>query len=166
MLVKKRNYFVSNSSSSSFICEICGRTETGFDASLRDYEYVECVNGHTFCQEELLDGLEEYLEAHEETDEGYCNGTYDIPEKFCPICSFIEPSYPELQQYFLKTTSITTDEVFQEIKKVNKRRKVLRTPEYVEYVLRQQNLTVDVLMNNLRTEFKEYNIFREFLRSK
>ena len=41
----------------------------------------------------------------------------------------------------------------------------MRTPEYVEYVLRQQNLTVDELMNNLRTEFKEYKAFREFLRS-
>lgn len=49
---------------------------------------------------------------------------------------------------------------------LNKRRKVLRTPEYVEYVLRQQNLTVDELMNNLRTEFNEYKTFREFLRSK
>ena len=55
---KKRKYFVSNSSSSSFICEICGRTETGFDACLSDFGYVECENGHTFCDEELLEGLQ------------------------------------------------------------------------------------------------------------
>lgn len=165
--MKTRNYFVSNSSSSSFICEICGRTETGFDASMRDFGYVCCKNDHTFCDEEILDGFQEYLDSHDDEDaEGYCDGCYDIPEQFCPICSFVEPSYPELQRYFLKTTTITVDEVFQEIKKVNKRRRVLRTPEYVEYVLKQQNLTIDMLMNNLREEFKEYKIFSDFLRSK
>lgn len=40
--------FVSNSSSSSFICNICNGTESGYDASLSDFEMVECSNGHTF----------------------------------------------------------------------------------------------------------------------
>lgn len=32
-MVKFRNGFVSNSSSSSFICEICGEEESGYDIS-------------------------------------------------------------------------------------------------------------------------------------
>lgn len=52
--MKYRSDFVTNSSSSSFVCEICGRTESGFDLCLSDVEMVECVNGHTFCCDEML----------------------------------------------------------------------------------------------------------------
>lgn len=37
---KKRLYFVSNSSSSSFTCEICNHVESGWDLSYEDPEFV------------------------------------------------------------------------------------------------------------------------------
>ena len=52
--MKFRKDFVTNSSSSSYVCEICGRTESGFDLCLSDAEMMECVNSHTFCREEAL----------------------------------------------------------------------------------------------------------------
>lgn len=56
--MKYRNGFVTNSSSSSFICEICGNTESGYDMSLKDAGMVECVNGHTLCEGEVLECTE------------------------------------------------------------------------------------------------------------
>jgi len=47
--MKIRNGFVSNSSSSSFTCDICGTTESGFDAGLNDFDMSRCIEGHTFC---------------------------------------------------------------------------------------------------------------------
>jgi hypothetical protein len=49
--MKIRNGFVSNSSSSSFTCDVCGTTESGMDASPGDFDMSNCVNGHTFCND-------------------------------------------------------------------------------------------------------------------
>ena len=52
--MKFRKDFVTNSSSSSFVCEICGAVESGMDASAYDLGMIECENGHVFCQDEAL----------------------------------------------------------------------------------------------------------------
>lgn len=49
--MKIRNGFVSNSSSSSFTCDVCGTTESGMDASPSDFDMSTCVNNHTFCND-------------------------------------------------------------------------------------------------------------------
>lgn len=51
--MKIRTGFVSNSSSSSFICEICGTIESGYDLDYDDANLCECVNGHGFCEYHL-----------------------------------------------------------------------------------------------------------------
>ena len=146
--MKTRLYFVSNSSSSSFVCEICNHSEVGYDGP-QSVGMVCCENDHTFCEEHLMEGAEY---------------DYEVPEKFCPICNFIEPSYPDLMSYFFKTTNISKDTVFEEIKKINRRRKVLRDHEYVEFCLRNLNTTIDELLNKLRNEFSSYTEFRKSIR--
>ena len=49
--MKTRAGFVSNSSSSSFVCEICGCAESGMDSSASDFNMSECERGHTWCNE-------------------------------------------------------------------------------------------------------------------
>lgn len=53
--MKTRNGFVSNSSSSSFTCHVCGNTESGFDAGLLEVGMYECLDGHTFCDDHKID---------------------------------------------------------------------------------------------------------------
>jgi hypothetical protein len=48
--MKIRTGFVSNSSSSSFTCEVCGETQSGMDMCRSEAGMVECENGHTFCE--------------------------------------------------------------------------------------------------------------------
>lgn len=45
--MKTRLGFVSNSSSSSFVCDLTGRVESGYDMPLTDAGMFECINGHT-----------------------------------------------------------------------------------------------------------------------
>jgi hypothetical protein len=49
--MKIRRGFVSNSSSSSFTCDVCGNTESGMDASLSDFDMSQCEHNHTFCND-------------------------------------------------------------------------------------------------------------------
>lgn len=53
--MKIRTGFVSNSSSSSFVCEITGTVESGMDLSLEDAGMYECINGHIFLDKFLIE---------------------------------------------------------------------------------------------------------------
>ena len=175
--LKIRLGFVSNSSSSSFVCEVCGATESGMDTSASDFGYVECENGHLLCEEELLENAkslqEVYSETHDE-DEDYdekiesfrddsCYGGDVYSEEFCPICQFMVSSKPEIQKYLKKKYNISEDEVFAEIKKQNARRKRLYNNEYVNYVYAKFNIQEKDLLNQLKEEFGSYKKFVESL---
>ena len=62
--MKIRNGFVSNSSTSSFICDFCGAIVSERDLSMQDAGMMACENGHVFCEEESnfnFDFSEEFL---------------------------------------------------------------------------------------------------------
>jgi hypothetical protein len=153
--MKIRNGFVSNSSTSSFICDVCGEEYTGWDASPFDsnYDCSVCENGHNICNEHL-------------------NGDYDkddecqLLEKFCPICQFKDYSNYEMATYLEKTRKISRDEVFAKIKAVNKRRRKLYDEEYINYVLDKNSLTDDDVINEIKEKFQVYKEYRKFLNSK
>ena len=194
--MKFRKDFVTNSSSSSYVCEICGRTESGWDLGLSECEMMECVNGHVFCCDEALEkptkeemmkmilengwtnrwdsGIQDYRDYTEEeisamdediifdkwiTDGGY----YEVPECMCPICQFIEYSEYDLSAYLLKEYGISRDEVFAEVKQLNKRRKKLYENEYITYVCKKFDLNPTEIVAGWKEKFGTYKNFRDSL---
>lgn len=184
--MKYRKDFVTNSSSSSFICEICGANESGWDISLSEAGMVECVNGHTFCESEMADVdkeqivkvmLEPEYNNHSESElkemkEDYLKSElldiddmrYEIPELFCPICQFVEYSEKDLSAYLLKKYNVSRDLVFAEVKKTNKRRKKLYENEYITYVCQQFDLNPAKIVSGWRSEYESYSDFKKSIR--
>ena len=184
--MKFRRDFVTNSSSSSFVCELCGRTESGWDMTLRDADMVECVNGHTICADEMLtpprdlmirmirEEMEsswsniEYLTDEEledlmlECEDGY----YSVPEECCPICQFIEYSNSDLAMFLEREYKVSRDEVFAKVKALNKRRKKLYDSEYVTEVCSRFNLNPAEIVSGLKARFGTYRNFRNYIRSR
>lgn len=192
--MKFRRDFVTNSSSSSFVCELCGRTESGWDMVLRDAEMVECINGHTICVDEMLtpprelmiqlirEEMEsswsniEYLtdeELNEKTDEELEDlmleredGYYCVPEECCPICQFIEYSNCDLARLLEREYKVSRDEVFAKVKALNKRRKKLYDSEYVTEVCSRFNLNPAEIVSGLKDRFGTYRHFRDYISSR
>lgn len=190
--MKYRKDFVTNSSSSSYVCEICGRTETVWDGSLSDIDMMRCVNGHVFCCDEALatpskkelikmilenewnkvsnkrSYSEEELLKMDEDDlfNDFCSygGHYEVPECVCPICQFIEYSESDLSAYLLKEYKIPRDEVFAEIKRFNKRRKKLYENEYITYVCKRFDLNPTEIVAGWKEKFGTYWKFKKWLR--
>lgn len=109
--MKIRTGFVSNSSSSSFICDVCGRTESGFDAYAEDFEMCYCKNGHIFCFNEAVNTnspasfydsyYKENIEFQNFDDAVHNNKYGEIPSFYCPICQFKHVSNDDAVKYIL-----------------------------------------------------------------
>ena len=117
--MKIRKGFVSNSSSSSFICEVCGETVSGWDMGYDEAEMYCCENGHTFCREHAIDGeeLEEMLNklAEDEDTDDYYDKIGEVPEKYCPCCTFNAVSQYDLIDYLLKKAGTNKEAVAKEL---------------------------------------------------
>lgn len=59
--MKKRLDFVTNSSSSSYVCEICNRSEVVDDYNFADAGFIQCQEWHTYCPYHGLSLLKQFL---------------------------------------------------------------------------------------------------------
>ena len=120
--MKIRIGFISNSSSTSFTCVVCGETEVGWDGDYGDNnDPIECVNDHRMhirclsfdidedepkfqkVVEDMLLEQKGHKIIHDPNKKYIYENTWDelddiLPESGCPICSFemiYEPEFLE-----------------------------------------------------------------------
>lgn len=99
--MKIRTGFVSNSSSSSFICDVCGNVEAGYDLSIEDAKMYECENGHEVCQHHIK--------------EDFDGDIYELPAELCPICRLETIKDSDMLAYILKSQDILKGDIENEI---------------------------------------------------
>lgn len=116
--MKVRRFFVSNSSSSSFACEICGESGSGWDAGQSDVGMCNCQEGHLFCEEHLLPVKEDDIEEeNEDEDDDYYNEFEDgQPIERCPICQLQVLIDCDFIRYVKYKYSITEETLLKEIR--------------------------------------------------
>lgn len=140
--MKIRSGFVSNSSSSSFVCGVCGVSYEGWDGQY-EVKHYSCNRGHEVCGNcsksitetilRLASDINNAIEVMELTDAeanefmgaenkvqwiketmSQCGG--DIHEAICPLCNLIHISGDLEAQYLCEKFGITRDEVRKEMR--------------------------------------------------
>jgi hypothetical protein len=96
--MKIRMGFVSNSSTSTFICDICGGTEAGMDLCLSDCDMSRCENGHIY---------------HNDCNKTKISSEDDIN---CPFCNLDDVTDWDVIAYLLKKFNVTRKGLEEEIK--------------------------------------------------
>ena len=108
-----RQGFVSNSSSSSFICMVSGRVEAGMDLGMEDAGMCECENGHVFGEDHLVQVHIDMEAWKDKNDEDW---RYYTPAEACPICTMQEISPGQVLRYLIKRDNIDVNELKDQIR--------------------------------------------------
>ena len=160
--MKIRNGFVSNSSSSSFICDISGRSESGYDMSMEDTGMYECVNGHTIDEDYVLDYdykelvisiLETQVASHGDKygDEKYLNDIKKLDGD--DVEEYVEENEIELElRYSLPEIACPICQLKHSTK-----------DDMVSYLLKELGKTGEDVQGEIKVKFSDYDAFKKHI---
>ena len=104
--MKTRKGFISNSSTTSFICDVCGELFAERDCGIDDAQMFQCVNEHTVCESHMVnqERYDQYIDSEDN------EGLYKVPVECCPICQMEKGSKFELDAYLLRISVYSSRE--------------------------------------------------------
>lgn len=136
--MKVRHGFVSNSSTSSFLCNVCGTIAAERDLCITDAGMIQCQKDHTFCTSHMEGGdpidiprsLEEkkqillnaqVMSKDEDDIEGLyedwqADARYEMPSELCPFCNLQRVTDELLLLYLFKTTDMSRTDIVKQIR--------------------------------------------------
>lgn len=169
--MKIRSGFVSNSSSSSFICDVCGNEQGGFDVSLSDVDMVICINDHIFCSEHTLNITKEmfndyllkhYMEKHiyDFIDIGY-KEWLNLPDedRLKLVKSRIDENKINFEQIMDEMGSSDYLPIQCPICQMNS----LADNDIMKYFYKKNNLTYELLLKEIKSQFYDYDEFKKYI---
>ena len=161
--MKTRNGFVSNSSSSSFTCDVCGTTESGYDASLSDFGMMQCIRNHTFCESEAVKSNED-LTIDEKREALLVEVRSNKWNKEDVIAAAVD-----------KITKMSDDEIDNEYEEDGNYEvaparcpicsmKEFRNEDVLYFLLKKQGKTFKVIGEEIKNEFGDFEKFMNYLK--
>lgn len=172
--MKIRTGFVSNSSSSSFICDFCGNDVSGWDMGLEEAEMFECINGHAVCLNHLSDEERERVEHPFKTKEEFIQALIDFKETRTHLYydKIIDKLLLEI------TDENWEDLVNEEYMDMTDGRnhgvpasvcplcdfKDMTTDDMTKYLLKTIGQTKEQILEVIKTRFKTYKEFKTFIK--
>ena len=165
--MKFRKSFVTNSSSSSFVCDYCGEDVSGWDLGLKEAQMFECEHGHVFCEnhavkainekEMLISLLNTYIERS--GDSSYADMARESLDAILKG-SISELDYEELLDDYDYRYDIPSEYCpICQFKRVT-------NEDMLEYIFRQYNFNRNDLVEEIKQQFSSYKEFNAFKKEK
>lgn len=176
--MKFRLGFVSNSSTSCFICQICGEVDGSMDASASDFGILECVNGHTFhggcsgLSDEIISLAER---SSEDLEEWLSENGDDIKEEVrTKIKSALdEEDYAKQHKMFpidlgngLTALGCCENLVISESACPMCQMTHMDNDEVMEFLLKSGIISKDFIKNEVKSRFKNYGELWKYVNGK
>ena len=168
--MKIRTSYVSNSSSSSFICNVCGREESGYDMTYEDVGMKQCENGHVFCESHELLYIETVESIKSYLDRNYRPWQDEKQELFDKFMATEFASVEEMEnneefsEFMEDYYELFHDAGYDYHKCPICQFDVLKKDEGLKYLLKKYNLTEKDVLNELKNQFKDYYEFYDYIK--
>ena len=180
--MKIRSKYVSNSSSSSFICNVCGNLEYGFDIGLSEVGMVTCGRGHVLCTGHAQDGRYDASAIHSEIkrviESGYTDfaeyldaawPSWDADLTAAPPNASIDEVFPEFldtdefwENLYIDGVVDTIPTVCCPICSMN----YIEKADLLNYAMQKLHTTREELTNEIKGKYSNYEQFMQDLYKK
>jgi hypothetical protein len=159
--MKIRNGFISNSSSSSFTCQICHETWSGWDGEYGDTRQMGCENGHSFCNgcvnehlnvEKLRDQILEQLDPEDQAEFGKDLET---------LQEFIDDNWGDIEGFLLEhDMDWELPAHFCPVCRFE----ILTDYDALRWLLWQHEITKEEILEEIKARFIDYKYFTKYLK--
>lgn len=156
--MKIRTGFVSNSSSSSYVCDVSGEAFEVYDGCFWDAGLAQCTKGHIFRKEFLVEWERPYPSPEEMLQ--ILDEKIDSKRECANLRSL---TIDQLKERFLvETEGYPTNQCH-----VNEcpvcTMTYIKSTELVDYLLKQTKQTREEILMSIRRRFSDYNAFKRFI---
>lgn len=185
--MKIRNGFVSNSSSSSFICDITGRVESGMDLDIEYAGMYQCQKGHTFDEDyHISPSVEEkrlYLINNPPSltyeEETALRDNQDVEEtSWIKACTLedAKKAKAEKSKVFADKTYEEIEEIYEEMKEEERDRYVpsIECPicqmqeiideDLLKYMVKEFGSVKKTIVDKIKNDFSDYTSFTKYIK--